>query len=65
MTKIKFAKEWLDNIKAEIFKRELIVEMQEESDGRDVDIDALKTNIEKDGEMVSFLEKWIKKHTKK
>lgn len=65
MDKLEFAEEWLDNINAEIYKRELIVEMQEKKKGKDVDIDALKTNIQKDMEMVTFLEGWIKKHKKK
>lgn len=64
LTKKEFANDWLTTVKAEIFKREFIIDLckSRPDDFQEVNIDALQANNAKDKITAEFLENWLKEN---
>jgi hypothetical protein len=64
LTKKQFALDWLTTVKAEIYKREFIIDLckSRPDDFQEVNVDALTANNTKDKITAEFLENWLKEN---
>lgn len=55
--KNKYLKEWTKSIQERIWEREVFMAMKKEKDPQDKDLEILKTNNDKDQEIVDYVAK--------